>query len=154
LIAKPGSFDFTFIKASDYRDSWRKKVIVRLSEVVKLVVLMMRSFLAILVAFVTTVSSFQPRAPFVRHGTEMNGIFDGFIKSMEAGYVGGDDSAFAKQKRADEQKRAEKLKQSEERKKRGFTELKDVKGKTFAKTKYDLEEEKEDPIKKFFGGWK
>jgi hypothetical protein len=71
---------------------------------------------------------------------------------MEAGYKG-DDSAFQKQKAADEQKRTGQRNRVEERKSRGYTELKDLKGKkTFAKLKVD--EKQEPPAKeekKFFG---
>lgn len=72
---------------------------------------------------------------------------------MEGGYAGGDDSPYAKAKAADEAKLLERKKKAEARKKRGFTELKDAKKRTFAETKYDYDElpEKEDPFKKFFG---
>lgn len=81
--------------------------------------------------------------------TALDGLFDSFINSMEAGYKG-EDSAFQKQKAADEAKRAEQKKRADARKARGFTELKDVKERTFAKTKYDAPPEKPQE-KKLFG---
>lgn len=76
-------------------------------------------------------------------------MFDGFIKSMEAGYAGGDDSAFAQRKKLDEEKRNEQRRKAEERKKRGFTELKDVKEHHYSQMKYEYEE-KEDAFSNFF----
>ena len=84
------------------------------------------------------------------------GMFDGFIKSMEAGYDGGDKSLYAQRKKEDERKRAKQRQKSDARKARGFTELKDVYGKkTFVETKYDFEDlpERTDPISKMFGGF-
>ena len=68
------------------------------------------------------------------------GLFDGFIKSMESGYAGGEDSPYAKIKQRDEEKRLEAKRIAEERKSRGFTKLSDYNPKTqktFAKLKYD-----------------
>merc|ERR1711933_579549 len=69
--------------------------------------------------------------------TVVHGIFDSFKKSMESGYAGGDDSPYAKIKAEDARKEAIRKKKAEERRKRGFTELKDVKKKSFAKFTYD-----------------
>jgi len=70
---------------------------------------------------------------------------------MEAGYKG-EDSAFQKQKAADEKKREEKRKQADARKARGYTELKDSFGKkTFVKVKYEEPAEPAKEEKKFFG---
>merc|ERR1740139_2076509 len=78
------------------------------------------------------VSSFtSPKSASARYG-----MFDGFKKTMEAGYAG-EDSAYNKQKALDEKKRNEKKNRNEQRRAKGVTELKDVKQKTFAKTKYD-----------------
>jgi len=80
--------------------------------------------------------------------TPLNGIFDKFVKGMEGNYKG-DDSNFNKQKAADEQKRlAKKERMTAARDKKGITELKDVKKKTFAKMKYQEEEKDEAPPKK------
>ena len=84
--------------------------------------------------------------------TALHGLFDGFVKSMEAGYAG-DDSAYAQRKKLDEQKEMERRKRSEERKRRGFTELKDVKEHHYSEMKYD-HEEKEDPFTKFLSQFK
>ena len=71
---------------------------------------------------------------------------------MEAGYKG-EDSAFQKQKAADAAKNAEKKKRSDARKARGFTQLSDVKERSYAKLKYDESESSDDdePKKKLFG---
>ena len=86
--------------------------------------------------------------------TAVHGIFDSIKKSMEAGYAGGDDSPYAKIKEEDRKREAIRKKRAEERKKRGFTELKDVKTKSFAKLTYkddaDADEPKEE-TKKLFG---
>ena len=82
--------------------------------------------------------------------TAVYGIFDKMVKSMESGYAGGDDSPYAKIKEADAKKEAIRRKKAEERKKRGFTELKDVKKKSFAKLTYDGPDEPEEK-KKLFG---
>jgi len=80
----------------------------------------------------------------------MQGIFDGIKKSMEAGYTGGENSMYAKQKEVDARKRKEQQKKSAARKSKGFKELKDVKQKTFSKITYvEVEEDPEE--KKFFG---
>ena len=86
--------------------------------------------------------------------TSLNmGLFDGFIKSMESGYAGGEDSQYAKIKQQDEAKRLAKKQQAEQRKARGFTELKDYDPKTqktFAKLKYDQDpSRKEDLVNKW-----
>lgn len=100
------------------------------------------------------VSAFQPliHPKNGRTTVSCQGLFDGFINSMEAGYKG-EDSAFQKQKAADAKKREEQKKRAEERKARGYTELKDVAGKkSFAKVKYEAEpEEASKDEKKFFG---
>lgn len=82
--------------------------------------------------------------------TAMYGLFDGFIKSMESGYAGGEDSPYAKQKQKDAEKRAAEKAAFEEKKARGFKLLKDidVKDKRFAETKYE-QEEKEDIVEKW-----
>jgi hypothetical protein len=84
----------------------------------------------------------------------LNGLFDGFINSMEAGYKG-EDSAFARQKAADEKKIQAKKNQSEARRSKGFNELKDVNERTFAKVKYEESEDKGAEEKKtgLFGLW-
>ena len=83
--------------------------------------------------------------------TAVYGIFDKMVKSMESGYAGGDDSPYAKIKEADAKKEAIRRKKAEERKKRGFTELKDVKKKSFAKLTYDGPDEPPEEKKKLFG---
>ena len=80
--------------------------------------------------------------------TSLQGLFDGFINSMEAGYKG-EESAYKKQKEMDEAKARAKKEAFEERKAKGFTLLKDVKEKTFAKPKYELEEKPKE--KKLWG---
>jgi len=100
-----------------------------------------------------TTTAFQPTPQNTRHSTAHHGIFDKFIDSMEAGYKG-EDSAFQKQKAADEAKRLEQKRRADERKNRGFTELKDVKKRTFAKMKFDGPEEEDEEDgnkKKLFG---
>mmetsp|Transcript_1098 Transcript_1098/g.2396 ORF Transcript_1098/g.2396 Transcript_1098/m.2396 type:complete len:134 (+) Transcript_1098:141-542(+) len=108
----------------------------------------MRAFLALLAVVgvrVATVSCFQPRAATVRSPTSVHGFFDKMVKGMEGNYAGGDDSPYAKAKAADERKEAERKKKSDERRARGYTELKDVKTKSFAKFKYsDKQGEKEE----------
>jgi len=104
----------------------------------------MRAFLALL-AVVGAVSGFQPRASTVRSPTSVHGFFDKMVKGMEGNYAGGDDSPYAKAKAADDRKEAERKKKSDERRARGYTELKDVKAKSFAKFKYsDKQGEKEE----------
>jgi len=98
-------------------------------------------------------TSFQPTPQNHRHSTAQKGIFDKFIESMEAGYKG-EDSAFQKQKAADEAKRLEQKRRADDRKKRGFTELKDVRKRTFTKLQYDGaddDEEEDKNKKKLFG---
>ena len=68
--------------------------------------------------------------------TAVFGIFDMVKKSMESGYAGGDDSPYSKIKAQDDKREAIRKQRAEERKKRGYTELKDVKEKTFVKLKY------------------
>jgi hypothetical protein len=76
---------------------------------------------------------------------------------MESGYAGGDDSPYAKVKAKDAEKELAQKKRSTEKKTKGYTELKDVKEKTFAKFTYGQkeavkeEEEEEKPKKKLFG---
>ena len=85
--------------------------------------------------------------------TAVYGIFDSIKKSMESGYAGGDDSPYAKIKAEDAKREAIRKQRAEERKKRGFTELKDVKKKSFAKLTYedDDDDEKQGEKKKLFG---
>jgi len=117
----------------------------------------MRVILAFVVVAIAAVSSFQPSShpQNTRMDTARYGLFDGFIKNMEAGYVG-DDSAYQKAKASDEQKRAAKKAKFEAKRAQGFTELKDVKQRTFAKMKFGAEEEDDEPPaapekKKLFG---
>jgi hypothetical protein len=71
---------------------------------------------------------------------------------MESGYAGGDDSPYAKRKAMDEEKKLNQKKRSAERQKKGYTELKDVTKKSFAKITYEKkDEEEETPKKKLFG---
>ena len=92
--------------------------------------------------------------PLSSSSTAVYGLFDGIVKSMESGYAGGEDSPYAKIKAKDEQKELAQKKRSTERKKKGYTELKDVKKKSFAKMTYgkkaaaEEEEEEEEPKKK------
>jgi hypothetical protein len=116
----------------------------------------MRVFLLSLLLAAAVVSGFQPVTSRSGRPTSSarQGIFDKFVNQMEAGYKG-EDSAFQKQKAADEQKRLNQRKRADERKSRGYTELEEVQKqgkKTFAKLKVD--EEEEPPAKdekKFFG---
>eukprot|EP00588_Corethron_pennatum_P013160 CAMPEP_0194266352 /NCGR_PEP_ID=MMETSP0169-20130528/1285_1 /TAXON_ID=218684 /ORGANISM="Corethron pennatum, Strain L29A3" /LENGTH=128 /DNA_ID=CAMNT_0039007015 /DNA_START=96 /DNA_END=482 /DNA_ORIENTATION=+ len=104
----------------------------------------MRAFLALLVV-VGAVSCFQPRAATVRSTTSVHGFFDKLVEGMEGNYKGGDDSPYAKAKAADDRKEDERKKKAAERRARGYTELKDVKKKSFAKFKYsDKQGEKEE----------
>ena len=116
----------------------------------------------LLVLLLSTALGFQqqPRlvakaAPTSSSTTAVNGIFDSIKKSMESGYSGGDDSMYAKIKENDQKKEAIRKKRAEERRKRGFTELKDVKERTFVKLKYDQKEDDDDEPKeekkKLFG---
>mmetsp|Transcript_10249 Transcript_10249/g.24892 ORF Transcript_10249/g.24892 Transcript_10249/m.24892 type:complete len:131 (+) Transcript_10249:142-534(+) len=86
--------------------------------------------------------------------TAVHGIFDSIKKSMESGYAGGEDSPYTKIKEQDAKREAIRKKRAEERKKRGFTELKDVKNKSFVKLTYkdnDDEDEPKEEKKKLFG---
>merc|ERR1712086_90576 len=74
-------------------------------------------------------------------GSQLNGIFDQMKKGMESGYAGGDDSPYSKKKEADRKKEELRKKKAMERKTRGYTELKDVKKKSFVKMKYDLDKD-------------
>eukprot|EP00546_Thalassionema_frauenfeldii_P009183 CAMPEP_0178922372 /NCGR_PEP_ID=MMETSP0786-20121207/16115_1 /TAXON_ID=186022 /ORGANISM="Thalassionema frauenfeldii, Strain CCMP 1798" /LENGTH=112 /DNA_ID=CAMNT_0020596725 /DNA_START=36 /DNA_END=374 /DNA_ORIENTATION=- len=105
--------------------------------------------------FIPRVCSFHHpavRSAAASRSTAVYGIFDKFVKSMESGYAGGEDSPYAKIKEQDRKKKEEEQKRSAERRKRGFTELKDVKKKSFAKIKYDDNEKNDgDSEKKLFG---
>ena len=94
-----------------------------------------------------------PRTP-----TAVYGIFDKMVKNMESGYAGGEESPYAKIKEKDKQKQLNQKKKSVERKNKGYTELKDVKKKSFVKLKYNGnnkddkdEEEPKEEKKKLFG---
>ncbi|CAB9523701.1 expressed unknown protein [Seminavis robusta] len=111
---------------------------------------MMRSLL-FLCLFLVAASAFAPSSitpSRTTSTTSLNGLFDGFINSMEAGYKG-DDSAFKKQKAADQAKRDAKKAEFEERRSQGFRLLSDVKEKTFAQPKYEQEEKPKE--KKLWG---
>eukprot|EP00592_Proboscia_alata_P000485 CAMPEP_0194369988 /NCGR_PEP_ID=MMETSP0174-20130528/18359_1 /TAXON_ID=216777 /ORGANISM="Proboscia alata, Strain PI-D3" /LENGTH=130 /DNA_ID=CAMNT_0039147261 /DNA_START=58 /DNA_END=450 /DNA_ORIENTATION=- len=109
------------------------------------------------------ITSFQsPSLSVRRHHsshsrTAVYGLFDGFIKSMESGYSGGDDSPYAKQKAVDDKRRSDQQEKVDARKAKGYTELKDVKKRTFVKMKYNQkkepepEPEEEKEKKKLFG---
>jgi hypothetical protein len=93
-----------------------------------------------------------------RTSTAVYGIFDKMVKSMESGYAGGEESPYAKIKEKDKQKQLNQKKKSVERKNKGYTELKDVKKKSFVKLKYNGnkkddkdEEEPKEENKKLFG---
>eukprot|EP00532_Pseudo-nitzschia_australis_P001418 CAMPEP_0168184426 /NCGR_PEP_ID=MMETSP0139_2-20121125/13225_1 /TAXON_ID=44445 /ORGANISM="Pseudo-nitzschia australis, Strain 10249 10 AB" /LENGTH=133 /DNA_ID=CAMNT_0008106031 /DNA_START=73 /DNA_END=474 /DNA_ORIENTATION=+ len=87
--------------------------------------------------------------------TAVHGIFDKMVKSMESGYAGGDDSPYAKIKEKDRLKELEQKKRGQARRQKGYTELKDVKEKSFVKLKYGAKDEEEEPPKaekkKLFG---
>mmetsp|Transcript_109812 Transcript_109812/g.224428 ORF Transcript_109812/g.224428 Transcript_109812/m.224428 type:complete len:134 (-) Transcript_109812:334-735(-) len=85
--------------------------------------------------------------------TALNGIFDKIVQSMESGYAGGDESPYSKIKEQDRKRTLLEKKKSDERKKRGYTELKDVKKRTFAKLKYDDDDDEppQEEKKKLFG---
>lgn len=76
---------------------------------------------------------------------------------MESGYAGGEESPYAKIKEKDKQKEVNQKKRSDDRRNKGYTELKDVKEKSFVKLKYGNkgdkveEEPKEEKKKKLFG---
>lgn len=76
------------------------------------------------------------------------GLFDGFIKNMESGYAGGEDSPYAKIKENDNAKRQAEKEAAAAKRAKGFKLLSDVKEKTFVQTKYD-QEEKEDAVDKW-----
>merc|ERR1719410_2057820 len=101
---------------------------------------MICSFFTLLLLF----SSVTAFAPIVQNKNSMAlmGIFDGFVKSMEGNYKGGDDSPYAKAKAADEKKRLLQKKKSDARKAKGYTKLADVKQKSFAKFTYEDGEKK------------
>lgn len=87
--------------------------------------------------------------------TAVHGIFEKMVKSMESGYAGGDDSPYAKIKEKDRLKELEQKKRGQARRQKGYTELKDVKEKSFVKLKYGAKDEEEEPPKaekkKLFG---
>ena len=100
----------------------------------------MRSSLAYFFLLAAVVSGFRQMNPTRQASTVCH-----------AGYKG-EDSAFQKQKAADEKKREMKRNQAEERKARGYTELKDAVGKkTFAKVKYEEKPGTPKEEKKLFG---
>mmetsp|Transcript_12723 Transcript_12723/g.29756 ORF Transcript_12723/g.29756 Transcript_12723/m.29756 type:complete len:125 (+) Transcript_12723:192-566(+) len=113
--------------------------------------------LALVVALAVVVSAFGPQhlpATVGKSTSARHGIFDKIVKSMESGYAGGEESPYAKIKEQDRLKEIEAKKRSQARKKRGYTELKDVKKKSFVKLKYSGAEEEEPPKeekKKLFG---
>jgi hypothetical protein len=118
-----------------------------------------RSFASLLLAVlaVAVVTGFQQHQPNLSRSpasssstTAVYGIFDKMKKSMESGYAGGDDSPYAKIKEQDAKREAIRKKKADERKKRGYTDLKDVKKKSFVKLTYDEPDEPEEE-KKFFG---
>ncbi|VEU38636.1 unnamed protein product [Pseudo-nitzschia multistriata] len=136
------------------------------STTMMMIMMMMKnnSFLALLVLTIAAsalVSGFvQQPAQSIRSAPEstttaVNGIWDKVVKSMESGYAGGEESPYAKIKAADAKKEEIRRKKALERQKRGFTELKDVKKKSFVKLKYPGAEEEEEPPapekKKLFG---
>ena len=94
-----------------------------------------------------------------RTSTAVYGIFDKMVKNMESGYAGGEESPYAKIKEKDKLKELTQKKKSVDRRNKGYTELKDVKEKSFVKLKYgnkkdDKEEEEpkeEKKKKKLFG---
>eukprot|EP00536_Pseudo-nitzschia_multiseries_P012585 jgi/Psemu1/309233/fgenesh1_kg.490_\ len=105
------------------------------------------SLLVATAVLAAVVSGFGPQhlpATACKSTTARYGIFDKIVKSMESGYAGGDDSPYAKIKEQDRLKELEAKKRAEARRKRGYTELKDVKKKSFVKLKY-AEEEEEPP---------
>lgn len=85
--------------------------------------------------------------------TAVHGIFDSIKKGMESGYAGGDDSPYSKIKEQDAKREEIRNQRAAERKKRGYTELKDVKEKSFVKLKYNQKEEEppKEEKKKLFG---
>mmetsp|Transcript_61071 Transcript_61071/g.149517 ORF Transcript_61071/g.149517 Transcript_61071/m.149517 type:complete len:139 (+) Transcript_61071:132-548(+) len=91
-------------------------------------------------------AALQPVGPVMQKGGRVStqlqmGLFDGFVKSMESGYAGGEESPYAKKIAAEEAKRKEfEEKKRQQRKSRGFKEFKDYDPKTqktFVKTKFD-----------------
>lgn len=93
-----------------------------------------------------------------RTSTAVYGIFDKMVKNMESGYAGGEESPYAKIKEKDKQKELNQKKKSIDRRNKGYTELKDVKEKSFVKLKYNGknkndkdEEEPKEEKKKLFG---
>jgi hypothetical protein len=118
--------------------------------------------LALAVIAAVSVSGFTPqlqtRSTASRSSsTAVYGIFDMMKKGMESGYAGGDDSPYAKIKIQDEKKAAFNKKKSDERRKRGYTDISDVKERSFSKLKYGNKGDPEDvdkpnkEEKKFFG---
>ena len=119
----------------------------------------MKVFLVLLAVVAVVVSGFQQTLPQSVKTNRQDvvvlrmGLFDGFIKSMESGYAGGDESQYSQMKAAEEAKRAAiQKKKTEERKQRGWSNFKDYNPKTqktFAKLKYDQDTSKEDIVSKF-----
>lgn len=111
----------------------------------------MRSFL-LLAGILGLAAAFQPiiicSSPPASSTSLQMGLFDGFIKSMESGYAGGEDSPYAKIKENDNAKRQAEKEAAAAKRAKGFKLLSDVKEKTFVQTKYD-QEEKEDAVDKW-----
>ena len=111
---------------------------------------MMRSFL-LLAGILGLAAAFQPiicSSPKASSTSLQMGLFDGFIKNMESGYAGGEDSPYAKIKENDNAKRQAEKEAAAAKRAKGFKLLSDVKEKTFVQTKYD-QEEKEDAVDKW-----
>ena len=111
----------------------------------------------LLIVLVSAVQGFQQQPPLAKVAsstTAVHGIFDSIVKNMESGYAGGDDSPYAKIKEQDRKREELRKKKAAERKKRGYTELKDldVNNRKMVKLKYDgPDEEPEEGKKKLFG---
>jgi hypothetical protein len=104
----------------------------------------------------TTIRTTREQSKTTTSSTAVYGIFDKLVKGMESGYAGGEESPYAKIKEKDKQKQLNQKKKSVERKNKGYTELKDVKKKSFVKLKYNgnKNDDKEEPKvekKKLFG---
>ena len=113
----------------------------------------MKSFrvfvLVLLVGFLETFAFQQQQQSSSATTTQLSmGLFDGFIKSMESGYAGGEDSPYAKIKQQDEAKRQAQKEAAAAKRAKGFKLLKDVKEKSFVQLKYE-QEDKEDAIDKW-----
>lgn len=113
-----------------------------------------------LFAILGLAAGFQPMSSFTTSSTTMttttstttlffNNPFDKFVKGMESGYAGGEDSQYAKIKERDNEKRDAARTAAEEKRARGFKLFRDVdvKNKKFVETKYE-QVDKEDAIDK------